>query len=97
MMKTSFSMIRVEKCQIFNGKLLQGQFNLELNFEIFSCFKMFLALIFNIIFSIFRWIKYEQVIESSTNMWSKPFVGAILYHNLIYLKNTLQNGIYNYF
>jgi hypothetical protein len=39
-----------------------------------------------------RWIKYEQTIDPETNIWSKPFVGALLYQNLVYLKNTLQYG-----
>ena len=38
----------------------------------------------------FRWIKYEQSYDSQTNMWSTPYVGALIYQNLIYLKNTLQ-------
>ena len=37
-----------------------------------------------------RWIKYEQVIDDETQVWSKPFVGALAYANLIYIRNALQ-------
>ena len=39
-----------------------------------------------------RWIKYEQVIDHETNMWSKPFVGALVHQSLLYLKTGLQYG-----
>ena len=39
-----------------------------------------------------RWIKYEQNIDLETNMWSKPFVGALVYQSLLYLKTGLQYG-----
>jgi hypothetical protein len=37
-----------------------------------------------------RWIKYEQTIDRETLSWNEPFVGALIYQSLIYLKNTLQ-------
>jgi hypothetical protein len=40
----------------------------------------------------FRWVKYEQTIDPESNMWSKPFIGPLIYQNLIYLKNNLQYG-----
>ncbi|RNA18759.1 anion exchange 2 isoform X1, partial [Brachionus plicatilis] len=39
-----------------------------------------------------RWIKYEQTIDSETNKWNRPFVGALLYQSLLYLKTGLQYG-----
>ncbi len=39
-----------------------------------------------------RWIKYEQNVDLETNMWSKPFVGALVYQSLLYLKTGLQYG-----
>lgn len=38
------------------------------------------------------WIKYEQTIDPETNIWSKPYVGALVYQNLAYLKSTFQTG-----
>jgi hypothetical protein len=40
-----------------------------------------------------RWIKYEQTVDHETNMWSKPFVGALVYQSLLYLKTGLQYGL----
>lgn len=39
-----------------------------------------------------RWIKYEQTIDLETNVWGKPFVGALVYQSLLYLKTGLQYG-----
>ncbi len=39
-----------------------------------------------------RWIKYEQRVDSETDIWSKPFVGALVYQSLLYLKTGLQYG-----
>ena len=43
-----------------------------------------------------RWIKYEQTLpdpdQSSSGMWSRPFVGALVYQSLLYLKTGLQYG-----
>lgn len=39
-----------------------------------------------------RWIKYEQTINSETSKWNRPFVGALLYQSLLYLKTGLQYG-----
>ena len=40
----------------------------------------------------FRWIKYEQNLDLETNMWSNPYVGALVYQSLLYLKTGLQYG-----
>ena len=37
-----------------------------------------------------RWIKYEQTIDEITHIWSKPFVGSLIYQNLILLKSKMQ-------
>lgn len=37
-----------------------------------------------------RWIKYEQTIDMISGHWSKPFVGSLVYQNLITLKNRMQ-------
>lgn len=39
-----------------------------------------------------RWIKYEQTIDPETEIWSKPFIGALEYQNIAYLKSNLQSG-----
>lgn len=39
-----------------------------------------------------RWIKYEQTVSKVTNKWGEPYVGPLLYQELIYLKNNLQTG-----
>jgi len=39
-----------------------------------------------------RWIKYEQNLRLDSNVWSKPFVGALIYQSLLYLKTGLQYG-----
>ncbi|CAF0718290.1 unnamed protein product [Brachionus calyciflorus] len=39
-----------------------------------------------------RWIKYEQTLDSETNIWNRPFVGALVYQSLLYLKTGLQYG-----
>lgn len=39
-----------------------------------------------------RWIKYEQNLDLETNMWSNPYVGALVYQSLLYLKTGLQYG-----
>ncbi|CAF0838647.1 unnamed protein product, partial [Brachionus calyciflorus] len=39
-----------------------------------------------------RWIKYEQTIDPETEIWSKPFIGALEYQNLAYLKQGLRSG-----
>lgn len=41
---------------------------------------------------VFRWIKYEQTINIETSKWNRPFVGALLYQSLLYLKTGLQYG-----
>lgn len=43
-----------------------------------------------------RWIKYEQTIDPETQMWSKPYVGALVHQSLLYLKTGLQYGNYLY-
>ena len=42
-----------------------------------------------------RWIKYEQTIDQETLIWSKPFAGALVYQNLVYLKNAFQYATLN--
>ena len=37
-----------------------------------------------------RWIKFEQTIDETTHIWSKPFVGSLVYQNLILLKSKMQ-------
>ena len=37
-----------------------------------------------------RWIKYEQTFDELTSQWSKPFVGSLIYQNLILLKSKMQ-------
>jgi hypothetical protein len=37
-----------------------------------------------------RWIKFEQTIDPQTHIWSKPFVGSLIYQNLILLKSKMQ-------
>ena len=37
-----------------------------------------------------RWIKYEQTLDTESDHWSKPFVGTLIYQNLITLKNKMQ-------
>lgn len=44
-----------------------------------------------------RWIKYEQNLTLDSNVWSKPFVGALIYQSLLYLKTGLQYGQYSFF
>lgn len=39
-----------------------------------------------------RWIKYEQTINIETSKWNRPFVGALLYQSMLYLKTGLQYG-----
>ena len=39
-----------------------------------------------------RWIKYEQTVNRITNKWDEPYLGPLLYQELIYLKNNLQTG-----
>lgn len=39
-----------------------------------------------------RWIKYEQSVNQTTNKWDEPYVGPLLYQELIYLKNSLISG-----
>jgi hypothetical protein len=39
-----------------------------------------------------RWVKYEQTVNSETSVWGKPFVGALVYQSLLYLKTGLQYG-----
>lgn len=39
-----------------------------------------------------RWIKYEQNLDMETNIWSNPYVGALVYQSLLYLKTGLQYG-----
>ena len=39
-----------------------------------------------------RWIKFEQNVNKVTNKWDEPYVGPLLYQELIYLKNNLQTG-----
>ena len=39
-----------------------------------------------------RWIKYEQNLTLDSSIWSKPFVGALIYQSLLYLKTGLQYG-----
>ena len=39
-----------------------------------------------------RWIKYEQNLTLDSSVWSKPFVGALIYQSLLYLKTGLQYG-----
>ena len=33
------------------------------------------------------------MVNRDTNKWSDPYVGALIYQELIYLKNNLQTGI----
>lgn len=39
-----------------------------------------------------RWIKFEQTVNKMTDKWGEPYVGPLLYQELVYLKNNLQTG-----
>ncbi len=39
-----------------------------------------------------RWIKYEQSVDQATDDWGSPYVGPIIYHELMNLRNVLMTG-----
>ncbi len=39
-----------------------------------------------------RWIKYEQSVDTATSEWSSPYVGPIVYQELVNLRHMLMTG-----